>query len=186
LTIIGTFVEYAGELINLDMRYWVVLLLSIGLSYSAWAQSPDPVRIQTGWASFYGKKFHLRKTANGEIFHMDSLTAAHKYLPFGTWVKVTRVDTRDSVWVRINDRLPKTSRRIIDLSRSAATKLNMRDDGIAEVTVQVSSIEEMNRLFHHFDGDAPGTLRLRWYEEAIHVPERTIDWIWNLVGKWLK
>jgi rare lipoprotein A len=148
----------------------------------AFGQAKDSVLIQKGTASFYGKKFHLKMTSNGEIFHMDSLTAAHKYLPFGTWVKVTRVDTEDSVWVKINDRLPKTSRRIIDISRRAAKELNMIEMGVAKVSIHVATIVEMNRLYHHFDGEAPGTIRVRIYEKPIFVPRRQPSWSWNILG----
>lgn len=144
-------------------------------------QAKDSVLIQTGTASFYGKKFHLKKTANGEIFNLDSLTAAHKYLPFDTWVKVTRIDTQDSVWVRINDRLPKTSRRIIDISRRAATELNMIDLGLAKVKITVATIEDMNRLFNHFDGDPPGTIRVRIYEKPFSIPRPEPSWNWEII-----
>ncbi|WP_051316089.1 septal ring lytic transglycosylase RlpA family protein [Algoriphagus vanfongensis] len=162
------------------MRGMICIAVFLMLSTVTLAQEVDSVRIQTGWASFYGKRFHQRKTANGEIFHMDSLTAAHKYLPFDTWVKVTRVDTEDSVWVRINDRLPRTSRRIIDLSRKAATTLHMREDGIAQVKLEVTSIEEMNQLYTLYEGDPPGTLRVRWYERPILTGDRPRSWCWSL------
>lgn len=162
------------------MRLVFLVLLGFVLGFSTKGQQLDSLKVQEGWASFYGKRFHLRKTANGEIYHMDSLTAAHKYLPFDTWLKVTRLDTGDSVWVRINDRLPKSSSRIIDLSRKAASTLKMREDGIAHVTLQVASIEEMNRLYRQFEGDPPGTLRVRWFEEPIQIPYRPRKWCWSL------
>lgn len=152
------------------------------MSTVAFGQVKDSVLIQRGPASFYGKKFHLKMTSNGEIFHMDSLTAAHKYLPFDTWVKVTREDTKDSVWVRINDRLPKNSRRVIDISRRAATQLKMIDKGVASVRVTVATIDEMNRLYTHFDGDAPGTIRVRVYEKPFSLPRPEPAWTWE-VGK---
>jgi rare lipoprotein A len=152
------------------------------MSSFAFGQVKDSVLIQKGEASFYGKKFHLKMTSNGEVFHMDSLTAAHKYLPFDTWVKVTRVDTKDSVWVRINDRLPKNSRRVIDISRRAATHLKMIDKGVASVNVTVATIGEMNRLYTHFDGDAPGTIRVRVYEKPFSLPRPEPSWIWE-IGK---
>jgi rare lipoprotein A len=150
------------------------------MSSFAFGQAKDSVLIQKGPASFYGKKFHLKMTSNGEVFHMDSLTAAHKYLPFDTWVKVTRVDTKDSVWVRINDRLPKNSRRVIDMSRRAATQLKMIDKGVATVSVKVATIDEMNRLYEHFDGDAPGTIRLRIYEKPFSLPRPEPSWTWEV------
>jgi len=151
------------------------------MSSVAFGQAKDSVLIQKGTASFYGKKFHLKMTSNGEIFHMDSLTAAHKYLPFDTWVKVTREDTKDSVWVRINDRLPKNSRRIIDISRRAATQLKMIDKGVATVRVTVATIDEMNRLYTHFDGDAPGTIRVRIYEKPFTIARPQPSWSWEVL-----
>ncbi|WP_288371040.1 septal ring lytic transglycosylase RlpA family protein [uncultured Algoriphagus sp.] len=158
----------------------LLLLLIFRLPWDIKAQGADSVQIQTGWASFYGKRFHLRQTANGEIFHLDSLTAAHKYLPFDTRVKVTRLDTGDTVWVRINDRLPKASRRIIDLSRGAASQLQMLDDGIAQVKLEVASIDAMNELYDQFEGKAPGTLRIRYFEEAVLFRKRPISWAWPI------
>ncbi len=127
----------------------------------------DTVTIQKGVASFYAERFHLRRTANGEIFHMDSLTAAHKYLPFDTWVKVSRTDTGDSVWVRINDRLPKNSKRIIDLSKAAAKQMNMMEVGITKVRLEVRNMSEMNRLYEYFQDRPKGGLRLRYFDRPI-------------------
>lgn len=158
----------------------LLLLLIFGFPRDSRAQGADSVQIQTGWASFYGKRFHLRKTANGEIFHMDSLTAAHKYLPFGTRVKATRLDTGDTVWVRINDRLPKSSTRIIDLSRHAASQLQMLDDGITQVKLEVASIDAMNELYDQFEGEAPRNLRIRYFEEAIVFRKRPVSWAWPI------
>jgi rare lipoprotein A len=177
-TEIGIFVDLVLAMNRIQLTF--LLLLVCGVLGSSFAQGADSVQIQTGWASFYGKPFHLRKTANGEIFHMDSLTAAHKYLPFGTRVKVTRLDTGDTVWVRINDRLPKNSRRIIDLSRGAASQLQMLDDGIAQVKLEVASIDAMNELYDQFEGQAPGTLRIRYFEKAIIFRKRPISWAWPI------
>ncbi|MFP4681836.1 MAG: septal ring lytic transglycosylase RlpA family protein [Chitinispirillaceae bacterium] len=95
--------------------------------------------IQTGKASWYGKKFHGRKTANGEIFDMHELTAAHNRLPFNTKVRVTNLDNNLSVIVRINDRGPFSGNRIIDLSYAAAKKLNMVKSGLATVSIEIIS-----------------------------------------------
>ncbi len=91
----------------------------------------------TGTASWYGGKFHGRKTANGETYNMHALTAAHKYLPFGTEVVVTNQNNGKSVVVRINDRGPFVGSRIIDLSQAAATQLGMINSGTAKVKVEV-------------------------------------------------
>jgi rare lipoprotein A len=92
--------------------------------------------VETGMASWYGTKFHGRKTASGEIYDMDKFTAAHRTLPLGTYVKVKRTDGRgDSVVVRINDRGPFVDNRVIDLSRAAATQMDMLNEGTARVTI---------------------------------------------------
>ena len=94
---------------------------------------------QQGIASFYADKFHGRKTANGERFNQNALTAAHKSLPLGTKVRVTRVATGDSIVVRINDRGPFVKGRVIDLSRRAARELGFIRKGLAKVRVEVIS-----------------------------------------------
>jgi rare lipoprotein A len=92
--------------------------------------------VETGMASWYGGKFHGRKTASGEVYNMEKFTAAHRTLPLGTFVKVKRVDGRgETAVVKINDRGPFVDDRIIDLSKAAARQLQMLDEGIAEVKV---------------------------------------------------
>lgn len=86
-----------------------------------------------GRASWYGKRFHGRRTASGERFDMHALTAAHKTLPFGTRVRVRSVHTGKEVVVRINDRGPYAHQRIIDLSHAAATALGVAHRGVTEV-----------------------------------------------------
>jgi rare lipoprotein A len=90
-----------------------------------------------GLASWYGPKFHGRRTANGEKFNQHALTAAHRSFPFGTKVKVTNVRNGRSVIVRINDRGPFSGGRIIDLSRGAAKILGLLGSGTAPVTIQI-------------------------------------------------
>lgn len=96
-------------------------------------------KTQTGYASWYGKYFHGRKTANGEVYDMDAMTAAHKELPFNTRVRVVNLKTGKSVVVRINDRGPFIEGRIIDLSRRAAGKLGMFFTGTTKVRVEILS-----------------------------------------------
>lgn len=91
----------------------------------------------SGHASWYGAQHHGRKTASGEPFNQNALTAAHRTLAFGTKVKVTNTLNNKSVVVRINDRGPFTKGRIIDLSRAAAAKIDMIKQGVAPVRVQV-------------------------------------------------
>lgn len=90
-----------------------------------------------GTASYYGKKFHGKKTANGEIYNMYAFTAAHKTLPLGTMVKVTNIANKKSIIVKINDRGPYIQGRIIDLSYAAAKKLDYVGNGTAEVKIKV-------------------------------------------------
>ncbi len=90
---------------------------------------------QTGVASYYAAKFHGRRTASGQVYHKDSLTAAHKTLAFGTVLKVTNLSNDSVVIVRINDRMGKTS-HILDLSMAGAKQLNFVRNGIAKVKLE--------------------------------------------------
>jgi rare lipoprotein A len=91
----------------------------------------------TGMASYYGGRFHGRRTASGARFDANGLTAAHRSLPFGTRVRVTHLGTGRSVVVQINDRGPFVGGRIIDLSSGAAGALGMHGQGVARVQVSV-------------------------------------------------
>ena len=91
---------------------------------------------EEGVASWYGPGFAGKRTANGEVYDQDAMTAAHPWLPFGTRVRVTLVATGRSVIVRINDRGPRYD-RTIDLSRAAGRALGLIEDGIGEVRLQV-------------------------------------------------
>jgi len=117
--------------------------LAIGLAVASCAttrpmrvESP-PVEAQVGVASYYAGSWHGRRTASGERFDMHALTAAHRTLPFGTIVRVTHLKSGRSVDVRINDRGPFHSGRIIDLSYEAARKLGIVGGGTARVKVTV-------------------------------------------------
>ena len=92
---------------------------------------------QRGIASFYAEAFHGRTTANGETFDMNAMTCAHKTLPFGTMLLVTNLDNERDVTVRVNDRGPYVSGRIIDLSKGAAGSLDMIESGTANVLIEV-------------------------------------------------
>ena len=94
-------------------------------------------QVQVGTASWDGPGFHGKNTASGEIYDMHSHTAAHPTLPFGSRVRVTRLDTGHSTVVRINDRGPFVEGRIIDLSNAAARDLDMVRIGIATVQVEI-------------------------------------------------
>ncbi len=92
---------------------------------------------RTGTASWYGSDFHGRRTANGETYDMNALTAAHPTLPMPTIVRVTNLDNGRSVIVRVNDRGPFAEDRIIDMSRAGARELGFENKGLARVRVTV-------------------------------------------------
>lgn len=100
---------------------------------------------QRGIASWYGKKFHGRKTSNGEVYDMYAMTAAHKTLPLGVFVRVTHQQNGRSVVVRVNDRGPFVAGRIIDLSYTAANKLGIVDAGTGQVQVQALGYRQTDR-----------------------------------------
>ena len=92
---------------------------------------------QVGIASWYGDPYHGRKAANGEIYDMNTFTAAHKSLPFETWVRVKNLSNNKTTEVRITDRGPFVAGRIIDLSRASATQIELIRPGTAKVRIQV-------------------------------------------------
>ena len=93
--------------------------------------------VETGTASFYADEFNGRTTANGEVYDMNNMTAAHPTYPFNTIVNVTNLSNGKNVEVRINDRMPQFKGRIIDLSLAAAKKIGMINAGIQNVRVEV-------------------------------------------------
>ena len=108
------------------------------------ASGAAPVRPSTEWrayesgiASWYGGRWHGRKTANGERYDQNSMTAAHKRLPFGTKVRVTNLKTGKSCVVRINNRGPYVRGRVIDLSVAAAKKIGSHSGGLSRVKLEV-------------------------------------------------
>ena len=106
--------------------YFLVVIPAFSQEYS-----------QEGKASFYADKYENRLTASGEKYKHSRMTAAHKTLPFGTIVKVTNLDNNKSVEVKINDRGPFVEGRILDLSKSAAEKLDFINNGLANVKIEV-------------------------------------------------
>ncbi len=110
---------------------------------------------RTGTASWYGPKFHRRKTANGEWFDMNTMTAAHPTLPLPVFAKVTNLENGRVVTVRINDRGPYAHDREIDLSRLAARKLGFIRKGTARVRVQYLSKAPLQASARNFYGQAP-------------------------------
>lgn len=98
----------------------------------------EPFYDQTGHASWYGKDFHGKLTANGEIYNMNALTAAHKTLPMPSYVKVTNLDNGRTIILRVNDRGPFVAGRLIDVSRRAAQLLGFQKQGVTRVRIQAS------------------------------------------------
>ncbi len=103
---------------------------------------PKPVpatigSVETGMASWYGHPYHGRQAADGEIYDMETLVAAHRTLPFNTWVRVTNLSNSKSVDVRIIDRGPFVGGRIIDLSHAAAQAVDLIGPGVAQVRLEI-------------------------------------------------
>jgi len=91
---------------------------------------------ESGTASYYHNKFEGRKTSSGEVFHQNLYTCAHKTLPFGTMLKVTNLSNDSTVVVKVNDRLPMKSKRVIDLTLTAAKQLNFVAKGLTKVDIE--------------------------------------------------
>lgn len=120
------------------MRLFLIIGLCLFLSKTFQAQdSIQKTKTSKGLASFYASKFNGRKTSSGEKFHNNKLTAAHKTLKLGTYVKVRNLKNDSTVVVKINDRLPKRSKRTIDLTQKAAKQLNFMKAGITKVEIIV-------------------------------------------------
>jgi len=100
-------------------------------------EGPPVGYVEEGVASWYGQRFHGKRTASGERFDMYAFTAAHRTLPFGSIVRVVRTDTGGSVYVRINDRGPFVKKRILDLSYAAARQLGIIHSGTAPIHIEV-------------------------------------------------
>ena len=119
---------------NLNFSLFVILLSGLFTLYSFLPE--EDCYLESGHASFYANKFHGRQTSSGEIFNQNKYTAAHQTLAFGSIVRVQNLENDSIVYVKINDRLPKTSKRLIDLSKKAAKELNFIRKGTAEVIVE--------------------------------------------------
>ena len=120
------------------------MVLTVALVTACSSRTPvvkEPVVKEPGYhavglASYYGRKFHGRRTASGEHYNMQALTAAHRTLAFGSRVEVTNLKNGRKVRVRINDRGPFIKGRIIDLSYAAAKQIGMLSRGVARVKIQ--------------------------------------------------
>ena len=120
------------------MKEWLLyVIISISLVGLVVLCQVAGAYYETGIASWYGPGFHGNRTANGEVYDMDGISAAHKTLPFGTIVRVVEIETGRSIVVRINDRGPFIDGRIIDLSKGAAEKLGIVEKGITRVGLRI-------------------------------------------------
>ena len=116
----------------------VLLCAACGGRQSTKVKLPPPINPKIGWtqvgiASWYGPPYHGRRAANGEIYDMNKLTAAHKRLPFDSWLRVRNLSNGKTTQVRITDRGPFVGKRIIDLSKAAAEEIDMVASGIVRV-----------------------------------------------------
>lgn len=158
----------------------IVLVAGLGLMLAACTCLPkgqadlDVGMKERGIASWYGEDFHGWLTASGEIYDMESLTGAHRTLPLGTIVKVTNVQNGKQVRVRINDRGPYVSGRILDLSYAAAHRLGMMEGGVSAVSLEV--VGEHGLIPHSLQDEAAETGGaqllglLGWPEGAVGMP----------------
>ena len=129
------------------MKRWGMLAVAIALlaviALGGWkyaGQERDSISfIETGIASWYGPSFHGKKTASGETYDQNELTAAHKKLPLGSQATVTNLETGKSVNVEINDRGPYVPGRKIDLSKEAARQLGILHDGTSKVSIEATA-----------------------------------------------
>lgn len=131
-------------MLSVKLCSWTVALpaafLLSGCSDGSAKTNKEPAFQQTGKASWYGPGFHGKKTANGEVYNQNELTAAHRTLPLGTDVEVTNVKNGRSVAVEINDRGPYVGGRVIDLSRAAAIQLGIKEKGLATIKIEAESL----------------------------------------------
>jgi len=128
----------SADIYNMKRKIFVLFILTGIVVFSAAQTANDGTFRQEGIASWYGKEFEGKPTANGEIFDPSLFTAAHPSLPFGTILTITNKQNMKQVTIRINDRGPFVSSRIIDLSMAAAEALDMISTGTAPVIVEKS------------------------------------------------
>lgn len=131
----------ATAAVNVDSLY-TALAADETIQDSTSSVELQPQRILNGHASWYGPGFHGRKTANGERFDQNEMTAAHKSLPFGTLVRVIDEKSGNSLLVRINDRGPYIRGRLLDLSEAAARRLGIKGRGTGSVRLEIHTPNE--------------------------------------------
>lgn len=184
------FTNKIGEIQLSNSKIIAIFILALVLSnLISWKQTDlfaknkdvDPEFVQEGMASWYGPGFQGRKTANGERFDTHEMTAAHKTLPFNTFLKVTNLDNGVSTVVRINDRGPFIKGRIIDLSNAAKNEIQM--GGLAQVRIEVYNpeveeeikTEEVDNVspLNFFEDEYPPTAKVfvEWLNDSANLGE---------------
>lgn len=139
MTIQSTFHRFPGTILIVLFLIMPTARLCAQTGDTANVKAPTgkSSRIFYGQASFYANKFHGRRTANGETFSQEKLTAACNVLPLGTWIRVTNLKNGKVIIVKTNDRLHPNTRRLIDLTRAGAKKLDFISRGLTRVKVEV-------------------------------------------------
>ena len=178
--------------VNLDSLYTAKAADS-PIEDSSFVEAIDPEQTIEGHVSWYGSRFHGRKTANGERFDMNGMTAAHKRLPFNSIIRVVDTRTGKAVLVRVNDRGPYVGGRVLDLSREAATRLGMRGRGTTSGRIEIFSDEERTvrngnvsatLRYVTFDAEVKGTKPNGWsvlvmttdsFDEAVDMHSRLLE-----------
>lgn len=140
---------------------------ALGERYRVLNETPKGYR-ESGRASWYGKKFHGRRTANGETYDMFKMTAAHKTLPLPSYARITNKSNGRSVVVRINDRGPFHKGRIVDLSYAAAARLDLLHGGSAEVELEAVTPQQARNAAER-GGDKPRYLEVGRFGDAIEA-----------------
>ncbi len=163
------------EIVDSIVKFKFIVLFVLLFSPLLLLAQGESLFMQVGTASYYAAKFQGKRTASGEVFYLDSLTAAHKSFPFGTILRVTNQKNGKTVVVRVNDRLPSSSKRVIDLSYAAAKEVDMIRDGLAKVRIEAVDLDQLDQLVDYFaDREHPG-LRIRRYYRGIPTPRREMD-----------
>ncbi len=134
---------------------FALYFLFLNLHFNCNEQTEKPLKcifVETGIASWYGPGLQGKKTASGSIFNMNSLTAAHKKLEFGTLIRVTNIKNQKYVIVEVVDRGPVSKKKVLDLSKKAAQEIDIIKSGSAEVKIEIVGYKEMNSatLIKHY------------------------------------
>lgn len=135
------------------MRQTILTLLIVATSGLLSAFTTGTAKEEYGKAGYYADSLQGRKTASGEAYNKNDLTCAHKSLPFGTMVRITRIDNKKSVVVRVNDRGPYIDGYVVDVSRKAAEQIGLIKDGVTRVKLEVVQASPKARVAAETDGN---------------------------------